>query len=109
MVLEGKLHVNEMRGDLIDFAQKAPVEELLATVKQTGLANHQQVRCYNDQNVPAFYHKEQELRRLVYKTMKNHADFSFRMAWLLSAKKPADEKKQPKEANKGKKQEPAGS
>jgi hypothetical protein len=63
------------------------------------------VKNYDNPNAPAFYQKEQELRRLVYQHLKRHADFCGMMARLLAANKPAEVKQvqQPKGEKPGKK------
>jgi len=88
MALEGKMHTQEQKVDTREFIQKADIPELLQIARQTGLASHPLVRSFDNPGAPAFYQKGDDLRRLMHREQKNHADFRNKVVYLLMRKQP---------------------
>jgi hypothetical protein len=75
MALEGHYRTTERIKDTQDFIRTAGGERLLAVAASVHqLRNQPVVHHYNDPLATHFFHKEEELRRLIARTMRNDRD-----------------------------------
>jgi hypothetical protein len=109
MALAGMPRFREDYGDTVNFILAATPEQLLKIVAETALRDQPLVQNFNNAQTPAFYQKTDDLRTMIVREMRRHADFKGMIVRRVPQKQPQGQGSQTQEQKKGKQQPSQGS
>jgi hypothetical protein len=109
MKLEGMPRFQEAHGDTLRFIMAATPEQLLEIAAGTAARNHPLVQNLGNAQAPAYYQKTDDLRRMIVKEMRRHADFRGMVIRCVARMQPQGEGSLAQEPKKGKQRPSQGS
>jgi hypothetical protein len=104
MTLEGMPRFREKHGDTLDFILAATPEQLLEIAAGTAARGASLVTNFNNPNAVNFFHKTDDLRRMIVQQMRRHSDFRGMVIRAVDRMQVQGQGSQNQEGKKGKQQ-----